>query len=99
MMKTKRMEFRVTPSEFLIIKRKANQSGSTVSDYVRNTAMNYQLSHKLTSDELDTYKMLIKYADNFRRIDNYLKKGDITGMKEETKKTAIVIRQHLNKLK
>jgi glycine cleavage system protein P-like pyridoxal-binding family len=48
---------------------------------------------------LECYLTLSKYADNFRRISNLFKAGDITGMKNETLETSKIIRQHLEKLK
>lgn len=48
----RKVEFRVTNTELLILKRKAKDTGVTLSEYVRGTAMNYTLSYKLTEDEI-----------------------------------------------
>ena len=53
----------------------------------------------LTDDEIECYKNLSKYADNFRRISNLFKLGDVTGMKKETLETSRLIKKHLEKLK
>lgn len=99
MKKIKKIEFRVTLTELLVIKNKASKSGCTVSEYVRSIALDYPLTYKLTEDEIVVYKQLNKYADNFRRIGNLFKLGDTTRVKETSVETAKLIRKHLNKLK
>ena len=99
MKKIKKIEFRASLTEHLVIKNKANKSGCSVSEYIRNTALDYPLTYKLTSDEIEVYKQLNKFADNFRRIGNLFKLGDTTGVKEVSVDTAKLIREHLNKLK
>ncbi|WP_010249224.1 plasmid mobilization protein [Myroides injenensis] len=94
-----KIEFRVTLTESLLIKNKAKKIGCSVSEYLRNTALGYSVSYKLTQDEIETYKLLNKFADNFRRIGNLFKLGDTTKVKESTIETANLIRAHLEKLK
>lgn len=98
MKKSKRIEFTVTLTEYLIIQNKSKNSGCSMSEFLRNTALNYELTYKLTADEIEVYKQLNKYADNFRRIGNLFKLGDTTGVKETAVETALLIRNHLNKL-
>jgi hypothetical protein len=97
--KLKKIDFRVSYSEYLTIKNKANKAGCSMSEYIRNLAMGYDLTYKLTAEEIDVYKQLNKYADNFRRIGNLFKLGDTTGVKEVSIETSKIIREHLNKLK
>ena len=99
MKRTKKIEFRVTHTEYFIIQNKALKSGNTISEFLRNTAMGYTLSYKLTEDEIVVYKQLNQYADHFRRIGNLFKLGDTTGVKEACIETTKLIRNHLNKLK
>ncbi|MEW4924140.1 MULTISPECIES: plasmid mobilization protein [Algibacter] len=99
MKKNKKIEFRVTLTEHLIIKHKAYKTGCSVSEYLRNIALDYPLTYKLTYDEIEVYKQLNKFGDNFRRIGNLFKLGDVTGVKETSIDTAKLIREHLNKLK
>ena len=99
MKKTKKIEFRVTLTEYLIIQNKSDRSGCSMSEFLRNTALNYELTYKLTNDEIEVYKELNKFADNFRRIGNLFKLGDTTGVKETAVSTALLIREHLNKLR
>lgn len=99
MKKTKKIEFRVTLTEHLIIKNKAKKTGCSVSEYLRSTTLDYPLTYKLSTEEIGVYQQLNKYADNFRRISNLFKLGDVTGVKETSIETAKLIREHLNKLK
>lgn len=98
MKKIKKIEFRVTLTEHLVIKNRAYKAGCTMSEFLRNTALEYPLSYKLTPEEIEVYEQLNKYSDNFRRISNLFKLGDVTGVKETSVETAKLIRQHLNKL-
>lgn len=99
MKRTKKIEFRVTHIEYFKIQNKALKSGNTISEFLRNTAMDYSLCHKLTDDEIIVYKLLNQYADHFRRISNLFKLGDTSGVKEACIETSKLIRNHLNKLK
>lgn len=98
-MKSKRILIRVSNTEFYIIKNKAKQAGLTTSEFLRSLALEYNLSYKLTSEEIEIYKELNKFSDNFRRIGNLFKQGDTTKVKEVSIETAQLIREHLNRLK
>lgn len=98
-MKDNLIKFRVSKIENLIIKKKASNSGVSVSELMRGLVFNYKLSNKLTENEVECYLLLAKYADNFRRISNLFKLGDTTGVKEEAIATSKLIREHLLKLK
>jgi hypothetical protein len=98
-MKDNLIKFRVSKIENLIIKKKALNSGVSVSELMRGLALDYKLSNKLTPQEIECYQLLSKYADNFRRISNLFKLGDTTGVKEASLETSQLIRQHLLKLK
>lgn len=98
-MKPKTLRFRVSNSEYYIIKNKAKQAGITISEYVRSRALDYDLTYKLTEEEIIVYKQLNSFSDHFRRISNLFKLGDITKVKEVSVETAELIREHLEKLK
>lgn len=98
-MKPKTLRFRVSNSEYYIIKNKAKQAGITISEYVRSRALDYDLTYKLTEEEIIVYKQLNSFSDHFRRISNLFKLGDITKVKEVSVETAELIRKHLEKLK
>lgn len=99
MKRSKKIDFRVTLTEYFLIQQKAKEVGLTKSEYIRNTALGYVVSSKLSPDEIEVYKLLNKYADNFRRISNLFKLGDTTGVKTASLETASLIREHLNKLR
>ena len=98
-MKPKTLRFRVSNSEYYIIKNKAKQAGVTISEFVRSRSLDYDLTYKLTEEEIRIYKQLNSFSDNFRRISNLFKLGDITQVKEVSVETAELIRKHLEKLK
>lgn len=96
-MKNKVLRFRVSALEQQIIQKKINSTGLTMSEFLRRLSLDLNLKNKLTNDEIECYKNLSKYADNFRRISNLFKLGDVTGMKNETMETSRLIRKHLEK--
>lgn len=98
-MKDNLIKFRVSKIENLIIKKKASNSGISVSELMRGLALGYKLSSKLSPEEIECYQLLSKYADNFRRISNLFKLGDTTAVKELSIETSRLIREHLMKLK
>ena len=98
-MKNKEFRFRVSPLEHQIIKNKISKTGLSISEFMRRLSLELELKNKLTDDEVECYKNLSKFADNFRRISNLFKIGDVTGMKNETLETSRIIKKHLEKLK
>lgn len=98
-MKNDLIKFRVSKIENLIIKKKAADSGVSVSELMRGLVFNYKLSSKLTPEEIECYQLLSKYSDNFRRISNLFKLGDTDGFKRETLEASKQIREHLTKFK
>ena len=71
-MKSQIIKFRVTKIEQKIIQRKADRAGISVSEFLRRLAFEKEFKSRLSDDELECYKTLSKYADNFRRISNLL---------------------------
>ena len=98
-MKNKEFRFRVSPLEHQIIKNKISKTGLSISEFMRRLSLELELKNKLTDDEVECYKNLSKFADNFRRISNLFKIGDVTGVKNETLETSRRIKKHLEKLK
>ena len=98
-MKNKVLRFRVSSLEHQIIQKKIRKTGLSMSEFFRRLSLELELKNTLTEDEIEGYKTLSKYADNFRRISNLFKLGDVTGMKNTTLETARLIRKHLEKLK
>lgn len=98
-MKNKFIKFRVSALEKKLIQKKAGNAGLPVAEFLRRLALDLELKNKLTEEEIKCYLTLTKYANNFTKIGNLFKLGDVTGVKEETIKTAYLIKEHLKKLK
>lgn len=98
-MKNKEFRFRVSPLEHQIIKNKISKTGLSISEFMRRLALGLELKNKLTDDEMICYKNLSKYTDNFRRISNLFKLGDVTGLKNETLETSRIVKKHLEKFR
>ncbi len=98
-MKQHIMKFRVSKLEQAIIKKKAKDSGMAVSELLRRLALGYKLTSKLSTEEIEVYKILTNFSSNFTRISNLFKLGDVDGFKKETLETSRIIREHLMKLK
>jgi sulfur relay (sulfurtransferase) DsrC/TusE family protein len=97
MSKKEKIEIRVTILEKKIILKKAQNAALSTSEYVRSSALNQNISYKLTEEELEVYKMLKSYYNNFQRIGNILKEKD-TEFAKEIMKTSKEIREHLAKI-
>lgn len=94
-MKNEFIKIRVSRIEKKVIERKSQKAGLSVSEFVRRLAFEKELKSRLSEEEIECYKSLSKYADNFRRISNLFKLGDVTGMKQETMEVGKLIREHL----
>lgn len=94
-MKNEFIKIRVSRIEKKVIERKSQKAGLSVSEFVRRLAFEKELKSRLSKEEIECYKSLSKYADNFRRISNLFKLGDVTGMKQETMEVGKLIREHL----
>ena len=97
--KSERIFVRLFPNEKAELEAKAKAENLTISEYVRSRALDYDLTYKLTEEEIIVYKQLNSFSDHFRRISNLFKLGDITQVKEVSVETAELIRKHLEKLK
>lgn len=98
-MKNYMIKFRVSKIEHAVIMKKSKEAGISVSELLRGLAFNYKLSSKLTLEEAEGYLLLTKFSNNFIRISNLFKLGDVDGFKKETLATAREIREHLMKFK
>ena len=78
-MRKQRIEFRISSLEKEILKKKAEHAGLSISDYCRRSALGQKVSYKLTAEELEAYKMLIQYRNNFVSISNLFKNNQSIG--------------------
>ena len=95
-MKKQRIEFRASTLEKAIIKKKAAHSGLSISDYCRRSALAQNISYKLTTEEIEIYKMLVQYRNNFASIANLFKNNQ--PISEEVKRLIAQLDEHLKKL-
>lgn len=96
LMKKQRIEFRVSSLEKAIISKKSEHSGLSVSDYCRRSALQQNISYKLTTEEIEIYKMLVQYRNNFASIGNLFKNNE--PISEELKKLIHQLDEHLKKM-
>jgi hypothetical protein len=90
------IKFRCTLLEKKAIEKQAENAGLKTAEYCRTAAFKQKISYKLTAEEIEVYKMLAEYRNNFRHIGNlFREKSDI---KEEVKTLVKLLDEHLKKL-
>lgn len=99
MNKTKRIEIRISTLEEKVLKLKANETGLPVSTYVRNSALGKKSPKRLSESELEAYRDLKKFYNNFSAISNLLKKGNYGSMLSEISLLQQELMVHLNKIR
>jgi len=53
---------------------KAKRSGLTLSEYIRRSLFDMEITERFSEEHMELYKMLIKYHNNFKSIGNMFKK-------------------------
>ena len=96
MRKKELIKFRSTSLEKAIIQKKAKNTGLSLSAFCRAAALDQKIGYKLTDEELEAYKNLTKFHNNFINISNLLQKKDPALSKLVTD-TALDIKNHLKK--
>lgn len=69
--KTEQIHFRMKPHEVETLKALAAAAGMTISDYVRNVALGYQVTAK---SDLEAIRQLLKAGADLGRLGGLLKK-------------------------
>ncbi|MBG47679.1 MAG: hypothetical protein CML05_05245 [Pseudozobellia sp.] len=93
-MKKEFVQFRCSVYEKKLLKVKARKSGLSISEYCRRAAFGDRIVERMTEEQIEAYKMLVKYQRNFRSITNMFRKRN-PKLAEETERLAGEIRQHL----
>ncbi|HMB63890.1 MAG TPA: mobilization protein MbpA [Eudoraea sp.] len=93
-MKRQFVQFRCTVFEKKLLKVKARKSGLTISEYCRRAAFDDRIIERLTEEQIEVYKMLVKYENDFKRIGNMFRKRN-PKLADEVVQLANEIRQHL----
>ncbi|GGK16433.1 hypothetical protein GCM10007962_08490 [Yeosuana aromativorans] len=68
------VKFRCSIYEKKLLKVKAKRSGLTLSEYIRRSLFEQEITERFTDEHIQLYKMLIKYHNNFKSIGNMFKK-------------------------
>jgi len=97
-MKNENIKFRCTLFEKKLLKVKAKKAGITMSDFCRKAAFDTKIIERLTEEQIEVYKMLITYHNNFKSIGNMFKKKN-PNLSAEVYQIANEIKNHLNNFK
>lgn len=97
-MKRTYIKFRCSIYEKKLLKKRAEQAGISLSEYCRSTAFGSSMIERLTPEQMEHYKMLVKYKNNFTSISNMFKKRN-PKLANEVAELAEQIRTHLYNFK
>ena len=97
-MKKTYIKFRCSIYEKKLLRKRAERAGLSLSEYCRSSALGHTIIERLTEEQLDHYKMLVKYKGNFTRIGNMFRKHN-PKLTSEVEKLAEEIRTHLYNFK
>jgi hypothetical protein len=93
-MKRTYIKFRCSIYEKKLLKKRAHRAGLSLSEYCRSSAFGNTIIERLTREQLECYKTLIKYKNNFTSIGNMFKKRN-PKLANEVAELAEQIRNHL----
>lgn len=97
-MKNHKIEFRCSLYEKKILKIKAKKAGLSLSEFCRKSANDKIINERLTEEQIDFYKMLIQYHNNFKNIGNLIKNKH-PDLYQKVYQTADEIKNHLKNFK
>ncbi|MBP0902652.1 hypothetical protein J8H85_02320 [Mariniflexile gromovii] len=90
------VKFRCSVYEKKLLKVKAKRTGLTLSEYIRRSLFQIEITERFTEEHIQIYKMLIKYHNNFKSIGNMFKKRN-PKLTQEVYDLANDIKAHLKK--
>ena len=97
-MKRTYIKFRCSIYEKKLLRKRAERTGLSLSEYCRSSAFGNTVIERLTEEQLALYKMLVKYKSNFTRIGNMFKKHN-PRLASEVEQLAEEIRTNLYNFK
>lgn len=97
-MKKEYIQIRCSIYEKKLLKRRAARAGISLSEYLRSAAFELNIIERITPEQLEYYRMLVQYKNNFTRIGNMFKKRD-PKLAATVEKLAEEIRNHLKNFK
>jgi len=90
------VKFRCSIYEKKLLKVKATSCGLSLSEYIRRSLFQKEITERFTDEHIELYKMLIKYHNNFKSIGNMFKKRH-PKLTQEVYDLANEIKTHLKK--
>lgn len=93
-MKREFVQFRCSVFKKKLLKVKAKKSGLSISEYCRRAAFDDRIIERLSEDQIEVYKLLVQYQNNFKRIGNMFRKRN-PRLADEVTQLAKEIREHL----
>ena len=90
------VKFRCTIYEKKLLNIKAKQSGLSLSEYIRRSLFEQEITERFSDEHIEIYTMLIKYHNNFKSIGNMYKKRN-PKLTQEVYALANEIKAHLKK--
>ncbi len=97
-MKRTNIKFRCSIYEKKLLKKRAQRAGISLSEYCRSSAFGNTVIERLTGEQMASYKMLVRYKNNFTSIGNMFKKRN-PRLAQEVAELAEEIRKHLYNFK
>ncbi|MGB6152026.1 MAG: mobilization protein MbpA [Pricia sp.] len=97
-MKRTYIKFRCSIYEQKLLKKRAERADMSLSEYCRSSAFGNSVVERLTEEQLEHYRMLIRYSNSFTRIGNMFKKRDPL-LAREVRELAEEIRKQLYSFK
>lgn len=98
MRKTSFIKFRISLTEKMDLKKKANKAGISLSEYCRKAITNKEIKERLSNEQIVFYKVLIRYHNNFKSIANLYKHKD-PGLASKVNELADELKNHLKNFK
>ncbi|SDB26725.1 hypothetical protein SAMN03097699_0393 [Flavobacteriaceae bacterium MAR_2010_188] len=90
------VKFRCSVYEKKLLNVKASSCGMTLSEYIRRTIFEKEITERFTDDHIQLYKMLLKYHNNFKSIGNMYRNRN-PKLTEAVYELANEIKAHLKK--
>lgn len=88
--------FKVTKLEKKLLQQAAKEAGLDLSKYLRQVGLNKKIRARLSNEELDLFKELVKIHNGWKSIGNLFKNKD-PRLKNEVHKLADELRLNLKK--
>ena len=93
-MKRDYIKFRCSIYEKKLLKKRAKRAGISLSEYCRSSAFGNSVIERLTEEQLECYRTLVQYKNNFTRIGNMFRNRNPL-LAKEVELLAEQIRKHL----